>query len=195
MRDAITRVTAAFAGAAEGAVARAIQASFLVSADMAHAHHPNYPEKHEPDHRPQLHKGLVIKHNVNQRYATNAISATLFRCSTCVFNIFQLPGFVGGHSVPMCREVARRHDIPTQEFAVRSDMACGSTIGPILAAGLGCRTLDVGAPQLSMHSIREMCGVDDLGHSYNHFRAFFKVRLFLFPVELSGVVTLEIMTQ
>ena len=80
MRDAITRVTAAFDQGTEGAVERALQASLLVSADMAHAHHPNYPEKHDPDHQPQFHRGLVIKHNVNQRYATNAISATLFRC-------------------------------------------------------------------------------------------------------------------
>ena len=79
MRDAISRVTNAFAKDGEGAVQRALQASLLVSADMAHAHHPNYPEKHDPDHKPQLHKGLVIKHNVNQRYATNRVSATLFR--------------------------------------------------------------------------------------------------------------------
>jgi hypothetical protein len=65
--------------------------------------------------------------------------------------------------------------VPAQEFSVRSDMACGSTIGPILASSLGCRTVDVGAPQLSMHSIREMCGVDDVGHSYRHFLAFFQV--------------------
>lgn len=62
----------------------------------------------------------------------------------------------------------------TQNFVVRNDMACGSTIGPILASGIGIRTVDVGAPQLSMHSIREMCGVDDVGHSYNHFKAFFE---------------------
>jgi hypothetical protein len=79
MRDAISRVTAVFANGAEGVYERALQSSLLVSADMAHAHHPNYPEKHDPDHKPQFHAGLVIKHNVNQRYATNAISATLFR--------------------------------------------------------------------------------------------------------------------
>ena len=60
---------------------------------------------------------------------------------------------------------------------MRSDMGCGSTIGPILAANLGCKTVDVGAAQLSMHSIREMCGVDDIGHSYRHFKAFFQVYL------------------
>ncbi|KAK9905851.1 hypothetical protein WJX75_007577 [Coccomyxa subellipsoidea] len=150
MRDTITRVSQAFSEGAVDAPVRAIQNSFLVSADMAHALHPNYADKHEPDHKPQFHRGLVLKHNVNQRYATNAVSATLFR------------------------ELAKRRGIPTQEFCVRSDMACGSTIGPILASGLGCRTVDVGAPQLSMHSIREMCALDDMSHAYNHFCAFFK---------------------
>lgn len=61
-----------------------------------------------------------------------------------------------------------------QDFVVRNDMACGSTIGPILASGVGIRTIDVGAPQLSMHSIREMCAIDDVKYSYEHFKFFFE---------------------
>ena len=80
MRDTISRVAAALSEGQEAAVERSLAASFLVSADMAHARHPNYPEKHEPDHCPAFGKGLVIKHNTNQRYATNFLSATLFRC-------------------------------------------------------------------------------------------------------------------
>ena len=74
----------------------------------------------------------------------------------------------------LCREVAKRHGIPTQDFAVRSDMACGSTIGPILASGLGCRTVDVGLAQLAMHSIREMSSSSDVGLAIAHFTAFFR---------------------
>lgn len=150
MRDTVKRVARALSQGQEDAVERSMRASFLVSADMAHALHPNYADKHDPDHQPKFHEGLVLKHNANQRYATNAISATLLR------------------------EVGRRRGIACQEFSVRNDMPCGSTIGPILSSILGCRTVDVGIPQLSMHSIREMCGADDIAIAYDHFVAFFQ---------------------
>ncbi|XP_024535841.1 probable aspartyl aminopeptidase isoform X2 [Selaginella moellendorffii] len=134
----------------EGIVERTIRKSFLVSADMAHALHPNYSEKHEENHQPKLHEGLVIKHNANQRYATNSVTAFLFK------------------------EVARLAGIQTQNFIVRNDMGCGSTIGPILASGIGIRTVDCGMPQLSMHSIREMCGTQDIDTAYKHFKAFYR---------------------
>ncbi|CAN6578544.1 unnamed protein product [Malus baccata var. baccata] len=117
---------------------------------ITHSFTTDSKDKHEQNHQPKLHGGLVIKHNANQRYATNAVTALIFR------------------------EIARNHSLPVQDFVVRNDMACGSTIGPILASGVGIRTVDVGAPQLSMHSIREMCAVDDVKHSYEHFKAFFQ---------------------
>lgn len=149
MFDALSRITSCF-GSDPNLIQKAIQRSFLVSADMAHALHPNYMEKHEENHQPKMHGGLVIKHNANQRYATNAVTSFVFR------------------------EIAQEHDLPIQDFVVRNDMPCGSTIGPILASGVGIRTVDVGAPQLSMHSIREMCAVDDVNHSYEHFKAYFQ---------------------
>ena len=86
----------------------------------------------------------------------------LHQCMTFVvfvqLPVCLLPVFLLNRMTHRCRELARRRGIPTQEFCVKSDMACGSTIGPILSSGLGCRTVDVGGPQLSMHSIREMCG-------------------------------------
>ena len=109
-----------------------VRNSLLVSADMAHGLHPNYASKHEANHQPAINGGLVIKHNCNQRYATNAPTAFLIR------------------------EIAKRHGLPIQDFVVRQDTACGSTIGPIVSTGLGVRTIDVGIPQFSMHSIREM---------------------------------------
>lgn len=94
-----------------------------------------------------MHGGLVVKHNANQRYATDGLTAFLFR------------------------ELGRAAGVPVQEFVVRSDLACGSTIGPIISANTGIRTVDVGAPMLSMHSIREMCSAADVGHAITHFTA------------------------
>lgn len=121
---------------------RLMAKSMLVSADNAHAIHPNYPERHDEKHGPQLNAGPVIKHNANQRYATSSETAALFA------------GF--------CREAG----VPMQRFVVRSDMACGSTIGPISATQLGVRVVDVGVPQWGMHSIRETAGALDAWYLY-----------------------------
>lgn len=128
---------------------RALRRSFIVSADMAHALHPNYSGKHDSSMAPLLNKGLVIKHNANQRYATNALSASAFRR-------------LGALTV---------EPVATQEFSVRSDAGCGSTIGPILATLTGILTVDVGTPQLSMHSIREMMGSSDVKTGILHLAA------------------------
>jgi aspartyl aminopeptidase len=124
--------------------------SFLVSADMAHAVHPNYAGKYESSHQPAMNGGTVIKINANQRYATNS------------------PGIV------LLQECARAAGVPLQLFVVRNDSPCGSTIGPGLAAKLGIRTLDLGNPQLSMHSIRETGGTADVDHAVKLFVNFFQ---------------------
>ena len=111
----------------------------LISADNAHGVHPNFADVHEPEHQPLMNEGPVIKINNNQRYATNSETEGLVRA------------------------VCQHHDIPHQVVVVRSDMACGSTIGPITATRLGVRTVDIGVPQLGMHSIRELSGVRDHG--------------------------------
>jgi aspartyl aminopeptidase len=114
-----------------------IEHSLMISADNAHAVHPNFASKHDDNHGPMLNKGPVIKVNSNQRYATNSETSALFR------------------------QVCAAIDIPVQSFVVRTDMGCGSTIGPLTAGGIGVRTLDVGAPQFAMHSIRELAGSKD----------------------------------
>jgi len=131
-----------------------LRRSFILSIDQAHAIHPNYSSKHESSHSPTLNGGFVIKTNSNQRYATNGIT-----------------GFV-------MRELGRIADVPVNEFVVRNDCPCGSTIGPMISAKTGIRTVDGGMPQLSMHSCREVMGTADLTHGrdmllafYNHFRA------------------------
>ena len=115
-----------------------LRRSLMVSTDGAHGVHPNYPHKHEDSHKPILNNGIVVKHNVNQRYATSAQSAAEFK------------------------DICDKIGIQTQEFVSRNDMPCGTTIGPLIASELGVRTVDIGVPQLAMHSIRETAGVFDI---------------------------------
>lgn len=116
---------------------RALAQSFFISADMAHAYHPNYPGAYEPCHHALVNKGPVIKTNANQRYSTNADTAARF--------------------ITLCE----RAGVPYQQYAHRTDLGCGSTIGPIVASNLGVPSVDVGSPMWAMHSIRESAGVAD----------------------------------
>jgi len=116
---------------------RALARSQLVSADMAHAYHPNFPAAYEPGHKVLVNGGPVLKINASQRYATGADGAARF--------------------LALCR----RAGVPCQQYAHRSDLGCGSTIGPIVAARLGICTVDVGSPMWAMHSARESAGVAD----------------------------------
>jgi aspartyl aminopeptidase len=127
---------------------RAVGSSWHLSADMAHAVHPGFADKHEPQHMPQPNKGPVIKQNASQRYGTEAETAGLV--------------------VRLCEA----HEIPYQWFVTRTDLACGTTVGPLVAAQLGIRTVDVGNPMLSMHSVREMCGSGDQKHMVRLMEAF-----------------------
>lgn len=116
---------------------RALRRSYLISADMAHAFHPSYAEKYDPDYSPKMNQGPVIKLNANHRYATTAASCIPF--------------------IQLCDAA----NVPHQSFLVRSDMPCGSTVGPVLAANLGLSTIDIGNPMWAMHSVRETCGIED----------------------------------
>ena len=119
---------------------RALAKSFFISADMAHAFHPNFSGSYEPCHHVHVNQGPVIKTNANQRYATDAKSAARF--------------------IQLCEQAG----VPYQQYAHRTDLGCGSTIGPIIASKLGVTSVDVGAPMWAMHSIRESAGV--LDHHY-----------------------------
>jgi aspartyl aminopeptidase len=132
----LERIATARGGARED-YHRALAGSLCVSADMAHAVHPNYASRHEERHKPVLNGGPVIKVNAQQRYATSGATAALFR------------------------ELCARAEVPVQHYAHRTDLPCGTTIGPIASTLLGVRTVDVGNPMLSMHSIRELGGSKD----------------------------------
>lgn len=128
---------------------RCIQRSMLVSADNAHGIHPNYADKHDSNHGPLLNQGPVIKVNSNQRYATNSETAAFFR------------------------HLCQQHNVPVQSFVTRSDMGCGSTIGPITASKLGINTIDIGAATFAMHSIRELAGTQDVAYLTKALAAFY----------------------
>lgn len=114
--------------------------SSCISADAGHAIHPNYPELHDPDHQPLLNRGPLLKFNANLRYTTDAASASLWR------------------------RACAASGVPTQDFVSNNAVACGSTIGPMTAERFGIVMCDVGIPLLSMHSTRELAGVEDPGY-------------------------------
>jgi aspartyl aminopeptidase len=124
-------------GAGRGEFLAQLASSICLSADNAHSVHPNYPERHEPAHRPIVNAGPAIKLNHNQRYATSPATAAF------------------------AQRVFETASVPWQVFVSRNSMPCGTTIGPLTASRLGIDTVDVGVPQLSMHSARELCGTSD----------------------------------
>ena len=133
----------------KNAYLRALANSFMISADMAHAYQPNFPSAYEPDHKVTVNKGPVIKINANQRYATDSISDASF--------------------MQWCQQ----SNVPYQKYSHRTDIPCGSTVGPMTSAKLGIRTVDVGNPIWAMHSIRESAGVEDHQYLIDVLRCFF----------------------
>jgi len=124
--------------------------SLVISSDCAHGTHPNYVDMHDENHQIFLNQGPVLKHNANMRYATDALGAALVKTA------------------------AEKANVPLQVFVSRSDLACGSTIGPLAAVNTGIRTVDLGIAQLSMHSAREMCGSEDPGYLQSLLMELFK---------------------
>jgi aspartyl aminopeptidase len=135
--------------AGKGGLSRALTHSILISADMAHAVHPGFADVHDAQHMPKINAGPVLKQNANYRYTTEGESAAMF--------------------VILCEQA----DVKYQWFVNRTDLACGSTVGPMLASRLGCQAVDVGNPMLSMHSAREMCGTADHPQLAKVFAAFY----------------------
>jgi len=133
----LERITLAAGGGREEFLRR-LPGSMVASGDMAHATHPNYPERHEPGHLIEINAGPVLKVQPNLRYATDGRTAAAFALA--------------------CAQA----DVPLQRYEHRADLPCGSTIGPMTAARTGIPTVDVGAAQLAMHSAREVMGADDV---------------------------------
>ena len=148
LEDVLCRVSAAL-GCSDVQYRALLTNSFMVSADNAHAVHPNHPEYADRNDRPEMNKGIVIKHNANQRYTTDAVSAAAFEA------------------------VCRRAEVPVQSFTNRADIAGGSTLGHISAAHVSINTVDIGLAQLAMHSAYETAGAKDTEYLAAAAREFF----------------------
>jgi aspartyl aminopeptidase len=151
LSDVLFRIAAAAAPMDKEAYPRAQAHSLLLSADMAHAVHPNYSDKHDEEHRPTLGGGPVLKSNVNQSYATDI------------------------EALAAVEAASRAARVPLQKFVCRNDIPCGSTIGPITAARTGIRTADMGSPMLSMHSCREAMAASDVAPTIQLIKAWFEM--------------------
>ena len=154
LRDTLTRIALAL-GADEAQLCALLSRSMMVSADNAHALHPNHPEKYDAENRVYMNGGVVIKHNANQKYTTDGVSAALFSL------------------------LCQREGVPVQHFANRSDVPGGSTLGNIANIHASMNTVDIGLAQLAMHSAYETAGVEDVGYMIRALRAFYTT-----PVEV-----------
>lgn len=150
LKDILTRIVSV-QNKNEEDIQRSIYNSFMISADMAHALHPNHPEKHDPVSRPIINSGPVIKIEGNQKYTTDSDSGAVFEM------------------------ICQKAEIRYQKFVNRSDMRGGGTLGNVSAGQLAIRSVDVGNPMWAMHSIRETSGVDDHTYITDAFRSFYKV--------------------
>ena len=146
--DTVGRINRALGGKCDDLI-RSIASSFMVSADNAHAVHPNHPEYSDPAHRPTVNGGIVIKHAASQSYTTDAVSAAIFET------------------------VCRKAGVPVQHFANRSDLRGGSTLGNISSTHLSVNTVDIGLPQLAMHSCYETAGTKDTEYLISAMTEFF----------------------
>lgn len=148
LRDVLTRITGG-----DTALAVALENSFMVSADNAHAKHPAYPEMSDPDNAPMLNGGIVIKYNASQRYATDGLSDSIFR------------------------EVCKRAGVPIQNYCNRADLPGGSTLGSISDTRVSIPTVDIGLPQLAMHSANETAGAYDVDSMVKALTEFYNTSL------------------
>ena len=145
--DTLTRLGFAL-GASDGEIRAAVAGSIMVSADNAHAVHPNHPEKYDKQNRTYMNRGVVIKHNANQKYTTDAVSSARFQ------------------------RICEKAGVPVQHFANRSDIRGGSTLGNISNSHVSMETVDIGLAQLAMHSACEPAGVKDLDYLITALKAF-----------------------
>lgn len=152
LRDVLQRVHAALGHAPEDYF-RAVAKSFMVSCDNAHAVHPNHPEKTDGENCVYMNQGIVVKFSANQKYTTDGISAAIF--------------------MQLCKDA----QVPVQTFANRSDMAGGSTLGNLSTQQVSLHTVDVGLPQLAMHSTYETAGVKDSAYMVQALTAFYNTDL------------------